>query len=69
MTKLRECWGKIGLVAADDREQISVFERFSSHDRREPNRRRSNVLGASLWRDHGEQLAHLVDHLGRDVLR
>jgi hypothetical protein len=67
-TELRECWGKLGLVAADDRHQISILERLSSHDRREANGRCSNLLGASIWRDHSEELANLVEHLWRDVL-
>jgi len=67
--ELRECWGELGLVAADDRHQISILERFSSHDRREANSRRSDLLGASIWSDHREELANLVEHLGRDVLR
>lgn len=68
-TELRECWGKLGLVAADDRHQISILERLSSYDRREANRRCSNLLGANIWSDHREELANLVEHLGRDVLR
>jgi len=66
-TELCESRGKLGLVAAEDRDQISILECLSSHDCSEANCRCSNV--ASVICDHGDELANFVDHLGCYVLR
>ena len=65
---MREGRGELGLVTRDNRHQISILERLSSHDRRETNRRHSNLLGASVRNDHTEELAKLLEHLGSDIL-
>ena len=60
---------ELGLLVAGERDQVAIVERLAPDDPGKPGGRRATAVVAGLRIDQRDELADLVEDLGRDGLR